>query len=105
MGGFGTSTPRSLQTAAKLHRLLSEALARGVVGRSSALQDGRAIAINRVEITSNLQLARVHWEPMGGDAPVRKLSASDVRTKRSKYSQLPSMSEMNVTLDASDPSS
>ena len=76
MGGFGTSTPRSLQTAAKIHRLLSETLARGVVGRSSALQDGRAIAINRVEITSNLQLARVHWEPMGGDAPVRKLSAA-----------------------------
>eukprot|EP00966_Prymnesium_polylepis_P220506 5100658-Prymnesium_polylepis.1 len=37
--------------------------------------------------------------------PDAKLSASHRATKRSKYSQLPSMSVTNVTLGASEPSS
>ena len=43
--------------------VLAEGLARGVV-RDRTLQNGQAISVMQVEVTKDLQLARVFWEPM-----------------------------------------
>lgn len=76
MSGFKTFNPRSLRTAEKIHHVLSEGLSRGIIGRSRVLQDGRAVTIDRVEVTSDLQVAKVYWEPMTGDTPVHALRAA-----------------------------
>lgn len=76
MGGYSSLTNRSMRTAATIHRVLSEGLSRGVIGRSGALQDGRAININRVEVATNLQQVRVYWEPVADAARVIVLSAA-----------------------------
>jgi len=76
MSGFKAPNNRVARTAEKIHQLLSEALSRGIIGRSSALDDGRAISISRVVVTTDLQHAKVYWEPMRDGAPVDKLGAA-----------------------------
>ena len=58
---------------------LAEGLARGVV-RDRALRDGAAVAIVQVEVSRDLQIARVYWEPMDDrDDPERLRRALDRR--------------------------
>ena len=58
---------------------LAEGLARGVV-RDRALRDGAAVSIVQVEVSRDLQIARVYWEPMDDrDDPERLRRALDRR--------------------------
>jgi ribosome-binding factor A len=59
---------RAQRTASTVHRALAEGLARGSVLRDRVLDNGRAISVMQVEMTRDLHLARVFWEPMEFDA-------------------------------------
>lgn len=66
---------RQAPQAAVIHRVLAEGLSRGVV-RGRALQNGRAVSIVGVDLSANLAIARVHWEPTEEGAPVRPLQSA-----------------------------
>ena len=58
--------------AAKIQRVLAEGLARGVV-RDRVLRDGNAVSILWVDVSSDLQVARIYWEPTQEGSQVRPL--------------------------------
>jgi ribosome-binding factor A len=67
-GPFKVASPRQLKVAKAIHRVLTEYLASGAL-RSKPLNGGAALALTDVHVTSNLQLARVRWEPLTDDVP------------------------------------
>ena len=57
---FAIRSPRQQRTARRILELLAEGLHRGIV-RDRRLRDGAAVSLTAVEVSPDLQLARVFW--------------------------------------------
>ena len=63
---------RQQKTAAVVERVLNEQLASGRL-RNRWIDNGRAISIRDVQVTSDLQIARVTWEPIHHTADNKRM--------------------------------
>merc|ERR1711920_474053 len=80
MRAFAIRTPRQQRVASQIKRLLVEGLGRGLV-RDRLLRDGSAVSLNEIDVSPDLQTARVFWERAEGSARVRDLQAALDRRK------------------------
>ena len=60
---FAQFHPRQQRVAALIQRVITEGLSRGTIVQHRLLRDGQAVSVSRVEVTRDLAIARVHWEP------------------------------------------
>uniref|UniRef100_A0A7S0Q000 Ribosome-binding factor A n=1 Tax=Coccolithus braarudii TaxID=221442 RepID=A0A7S0Q000_9EUKA len=80
MRSFVLRSPRQQRASSQIMRLLLEGFGRGLV-RDRVLRDGRALSLTAVDVSPDLQVARVFWERADGNARERDIKAALERRK------------------------